>query len=240
MIGIIVQARMESERLPGKVYKKIFNKHLIEWVIFRVKKTKLVEKIVVAIPDTKKSSVLLPIIKKNKVDFYQGSLNNVLSRYIKTAEKFQIDTVIRITGDCPLIDPALIDQSVKRYLSFKNKPDYYFIEGYPRGLGDIEIIALNALKKSIQLTKRPYYLEHVMTFIEANPGLFKIKIEKAPAEFFRPDLRICVDEKSDLVLVKKIFKHFEPRENFSAQEIIEYLDKNHQIANINKNVKQKI
>jgi len=237
--GVIIQARMESERLPGKVYKKILDKHLLEHVILRIKGAKLIKKVVVAIPDTKKSSILLPIIKKNKVDFYQGSLNNVLKRYIKAAEKFQIDPIIRITADCPLIDPALIDKSIKKYTRFKKRPDYFFVEDYPHGLGDIEILTLKALKKSIRLTKNPFHLEHVMSFILENPDLFKIKIEKALPEFSRPKLRICVDEKSDLVLIKKIFEHFKPRENFSTQEIIEYLDKNPKIASINKNVKQK-
>src|SRR3989344_4990711 len=141
-IGIIIQARMESERLPGKMYKKILDKHLLEWVILRTKKAKLVKKIVVAIPDTKKSSVLLPLIKNNKVDFYQGSLNNVLERYLKTAEKF-----------------------------------------------------------------------------------------------IREGLRVCVDKPQDLILVKNIIKHFKPREDFTTEEILEYLDKNPKISDLNRHIK---
>lgn len=239
-IGIIIQARMESERLPGKMYKKILNKHLLEWVILRVKKSKLAEKIIVAIPDTKESSVLIPLIKKHKVDFYQGSLDNVLDRYIKAAEKFQIDFVIRITGDCPLIDSDLIDSSIKRYKEFNNKPDYFYIEGCPRGLGDIEIIKLEALKKSISITKKPHHIEHVVSFILENPNLFEIKIEKVLPEIFRPDLRVCVDESADLILIKKIFNHFKPREDITTREIIDYLDENPKLISINKNVRQRI
>ncbi|MEK7658938.1 MAG: glycosyltransferase family protein [Patescibacteria group bacterium] len=239
-IGIIIQARMESKRLPGKMNKKILGKHLLEMVILRAKKAKLVKKIVVAIPDTKKSSLLLSVIKNNKVNFYQGSLDNVLLRFLEAAEKFKIDPVIRITGDCPLIDPYLIDESIKKYLKFEKKPDYFFVEGYPRGLGDIEIISKKSLEKSAKLAKNPKDKEHVMTFIANNPSLFEIKIEKAPSEFFRPDLRVCVDEAFDLVLVKKIFNHFKPRIDMSVQEIIEYLDKRPKLISINKNVKQRI
>lgn len=239
-IGIIIQARMESKRLPGKMNKKILGKHLLEMIILRSKKANLVKKIVVAIPDTKKSSVLLPLIKRNKVSFYKGSLNNVLSRFLEAAEKFKIDPVIRITGDCPLIDPVLIDNSIKEYKKFKKKPDYFFIEGYPRGAGDIEILSLVALKKSARMTQNPRDLEHVITFILKNPNLFKIKIEKAPREFFRQDLRVCVDEVFDLALVKKIFNHFKPRIDMSVQEIIEYLDKSPKLISINKNVKQRV
>lgn len=239
MLGIIIQARMESQRLPGKVYKKALDKHLLEWVILRVKKAKLIEKIVVAIPDTKKSSVLLSLIKKNKVDFYQGSMDNVLDRYLKAAEKFQIDPVIRITSDCPLVDPVLIDQAAKRYLSFKDKPDYFFIEGYPFGLGDIEIFNLRVLKKTSQMTKNPYHLEHVVAFLSERPDLFKIKVGKAPLELSRKNLRVCVDELPDLILVRKIFEHFKPREDFTTKEILEYLDKNPEIAAINKDIRHK-
>ena len=238
-LGIIIQARMESERLPGKVYKKILDKRLLEHVILRVKKAKLIKKVVVAVPDTKENSVLLPLIKKNQAKFYLGSLKNVLLRYIEAAEKFQIDPIIRITADCPLIDPLLIDESVKEYKKIKKKPDYFFIEGYPRGLGDIEFLTLKALKKSIQLTKDLYHLEEVMSFILEKPGLFDMKIIKSSSNFFRPEFRLCVDEKPDLILVRKIFEHFKPREYFTAKEIIKYLDKNPELVNINKNVKQK-
>ncbi|MEK7540643.1 MAG: ElyC/SanA/YdcF family protein [Patescibacteria group bacterium] len=236
-IGIIIQARMESKRLPGKMNKKILNKHLLEWVILRSKKAKLAKKIVVAIPDTKKSSVLLPLIKRGKVNFYQGSLNNVLSRFLEAAEKFKIDPAIRITGDCPLIDPVLIDQSIKEYKSIKNKPDYFFIKGYPFGLGDIEIISFGAFKKILKITKNPYHLEHIVSFICENPDLFKIKVETAPPKFFRKDLRVCVDEPQDLVLVENIIKHFEPKEDFGAEEILKYLDENPKIAAINKSIR---
>lgn len=235
-LGAIIQARMESKRLPGKVYKKILNKHLLEHVILRVKKAKLIKKIIVAIPDTKENSILLPLIKKNKVDFYLGSLDNVLDRYIKAAEKFQIDPIVRITADCPLIDPVLIDQIVKKYLNFESKLDFFFIRDYPFGVGDIEIVTLETLKKIFRLTKNPFHFEHVISFISERPDLFKIKIEKAPSKLSRPNLRVCVDELPDLILVRKIFEHFKPREYFTTQEILEYLDKNPEIAVINKEI----
>ena len=236
-LGIIIQARMESTRLPGKVYKKILNKHLLEHVILRVKKAKSAKKIIVAIPDTKKSAVLLPLIKKNKADFYLGSQDNVLDRYIKTAEKFKLDTVVRITADCPLIDPVLIDEIVEKYLNFEKKLDFLFIKDYPFGLGDIEVISTETLKKISRLTKDPFHFEHVVSFISERPDLFNIKVEKAPSEFSRPNFRVCVDEPRDLVLVKKIFEHFKPREYFSTKEIIEYLDKNPKILAVNENIK---
>jgi len=236
-LGIIIQARMESTRLPGKVYKKVLDRHLLEWSVLRCKKSKLVKKIIVAIPDTKESSVLIPIVKKSGAELFLGSLDNVLERYVKAAEEFQVDTVIRITSDCPLIDPALIDQAVRRYSSFEEKPDYFFIEGYPFGLGDIEIVKLETLKKILQLTKDPAHLEHVVAFIAERPDLFKIKTEKAPHEFLHRELRVCVDEPEDFLLVEKIIEHFGQRDDFSTNEILDYLDKNPEIAEINKKIR---
>lgn len=237
MIGIIIQARISSKRLPKKVLKIISEKYLLEWVIIRVKKSKMARKIVVAIPDTKEDLILLPIIKKNKVDFFQGSLGNVLERFIKTAKKFNIDPVIRITADCPLIDPNLIDQSIKEYSKLKTKPDYFLIEGYPFGLGDIEIIKLKALEKSLELAKNSDHLEHVVSVISENPGIFSIIVKKAPQNLFRQDIRLCVDELPDLKLVRKITENFASEKYFSTPEILKYLDGNPKIAEINKKIR---
>ncbi|MFA5878095.1 MAG: glycosyltransferase family protein [Candidatus Staskawiczbacteria bacterium] len=237
-LGIIIQARMESKRLPGKVYKKILGKHLLEWVILRTQKSKLIQKIVVAIPDTEKSSVLLPVIKKSKVAFYQGSSDDVLDRYIKTAEKFQIDPVVRITADCPLIDWRIIDDAIG---IFKKGNYEYLVNdvsfgGYSPGF-DLDILFLETLKKIAKLTDEKRHKEHVITFPLEHPELFKIKYYKAPKNLYRQNYRLCVDEKPDLTLMRKVFGHFEPSEDFSAQEIIEYLDENPQVADINTEIK---
>jgi spore coat polysaccharide biosynthesis protein SpsF len=236
-IGIIIQARVGSKRLPKKVYRKILGRHLLEWVIIRSKKSKLAEKIIVAIPDTKEDSILLPIIKKNKADFFQGNLNNVLDRYFQAAKKFNIDPIIRITGDCPLIDPFLIDQAIKEYLKIKEKPDYFLIEGYPFGLGDIEIIRFKAIEKSLKMAKEARHFEHVVSFISDRPDLFKIKVKKAPSNLFRQDIRLCVDELPDFKLVKKVAEHFGKRIDFTTPEILKYLDESPNIAAINKNIR---
>ena len=183
----------------------------------------------VASPRTKKSLILKELVKKNGVNFYPGSLDNVLDRHIKAAEKFKIDPIIRITADCPLIDPVLIDQVIRKYNRLKEQLDYFFIKGYPQGLGDIEIVTLEALKRSARLTKKAPYLEHVITFILENPSLFKVRITKSPRRFYRPGLKLCVDEIADLTLVRRIYRHFAPRIDFSFQEVIKYLDEKYKI-----------
>ncbi|MBI2054300.1 MAG: glycosyltransferase family protein [Candidatus Staskawiczbacteria bacterium] len=236
-LGIIIQARIGSKRLLKKAYKKILGKHLLEWVVIRAKKSRLAKKVVVAIPDTKEDLIFLPLIKKNSADFFPGSLDNVLERYFKTAKKFNIDPVVRITGDCPFIDPVLIDEAIEEYLKIKKKPDYFLIEGYPFGLGDIEIISVSALEKSLKMAKDERHFEHVVSFISERPDLFKITVKKAPPGLFRQDIRLCVDELPDLKLARKVAEHFRPRMDFTTPEILEYLEKNPKTAAINRHIR---
>ncbi|MDD2731830.1 MAG: hypothetical protein PHI53_01390 [Candidatus Pacebacteria bacterium] len=236
--GIIIQARMESKRLPHKVIEEIMGKTMIEHVISRCKESKLSKKTVVAIADTPLSSKLVPIIKRSNAYLYKGSLENVLDRYIKAAERFKIDPIIRITGDCPLIDPNLIDSSIKRYNSFKKPLDYFFIYGYPRGLGDIEIFSLKGLKKAASLTNDSSHLEHVFGFFSENPAIFDIKILKAPKKFYFPNLRLCVDEAPDILLIREIFSRFKKDKGLYTPKILEYLNQNPELLEINKEVKQ--
>jgi len=236
----IIQARIGSTRLPGKVLKKINGKSMLEQVINRVKLAKKVDKVVLAIPDTSKDDVLLKLAKGLNTVCIRGSEKNVLSRFLKAAKETKAKIIVRITGDCPLIDPRIIDRTIS---IFKEESCDYLVQdvtygGYPRGF-DTEIFFLETLTKAARLAKRDYHREHVTISIYEHPEIFKIRYYKAPKKFYRPNLRLCVDEPIDLIVVRKIFKHFKPREDFTAQEIIEYLDKNPQIAAINKDVRQK-
>lgn len=236
----IIQARVGSVRFPEKVLKKINGKPMIGQVINRVKLSKKIDKIVLAIPDTVQDNVLFELAKKLNTVCIRGSEQDVLSRYLKAAKETKADIIIRITGDCPLIDQKIIDEMLDEFE--KEKCDYLLNdaknEGHPRGF-DVDIFSLEALEKIARLANKDYYREHITTFMLEHPEMFKIRYYKAPEKLYRPNYRFCIDEKPDLVLVRKIFEHFKPREDFSAEEIIEYLDKNPKIASINKNVKQK-
>lgn len=241
MKAAIIQARVGSERFPKKVLKKINGKAMVEHVINRVRMSKKIDKIVLAIPDNFEDDVLLAIAEKLNVTCVRGSEQDVLSRYLEAAKRVKADVIVRITADCPLIDSGIIDDMLKK---FEKKECDYFLDdvgygGYSRGF-DVDIFSLEVLEKASRLADKDYQREGVTDFILENPKIFRIKHHKAPERFRRPDYRLCVDEKPDLVLVKKIFEHFKPRENFTAKEIIEYLDKNSKLVDINKNVKQKL
>ncbi|MFH1968235.1 MAG: glycosyltransferase family protein [bacterium] len=236
----IIQARVGSCRLPRKVLKEINGKPILEHAVGRVKLSKNLDKIVLAIPDNSQNDILADLAKKLNIICVRGSEKNVLSRYLKAAKKVKADIIIRITADCPLIAPEIIDEMLNIFE--KEKYDYLLNDakrkGHPRGF-DVDIFFTRCLKKTASLTNKNYNKEHITTFMLEHPEIFKIKYYVAPKKLYRPDYRLCIDEELDFVLIKKIFDYFKPRENFTAEEIIKYLDKNPKIASINKNVKQK-
>ena len=120
----IVQARLNSNRLPGKILKKINKKNnVLEFLIKRLKKSKKISKIVITCPDTSEDKKIIKKLEKHKVNFFKGSELNVLDRYFKTAKKFKAHAIIRVTADCPFTDPKLIDKFLDRF--FKFKYDYF-------------------------------------------------------------------------------------------------------------------
>ncbi len=231
---------MGSARLPAKALAKIGGKPMIWHVIERAKLAKNIDKIIVATTDLTEDKKIIEVAEELGVKSFAGSENDVLDRYCKAAKKFNADIIVRVTGDCPLIDHAIIDEAVSKFK--KIKCDYLTNDsefgGHARGF-DVDIFSLKILEKIAGLADKDYFREHITTFMLGNPKLFNIAHFKAPLKFYRPDYRLCVDEKKDLILVKKVFNHFKPREDFNMQEIIEYLDSDPKTANINKKVKQK-
>ncbi len=231
---------MGSDRLPGKVLKKINGRPMLEYVINRVKLSKNLDKVILAIPSASQDDILFKLAKKLNTICIRGSEKNVLSRYLKAAKGTNTDVIIRITADAPLIDPRIIDEMLDSFE--KEKCDYLINDvrhkGHPRGF-DVDVFFTKCLEKTSKLANTDYHKEHITTFMLDHPEIFKVRYYKAPKNLCRPNYRLCVDEKLDLILIKKIFKHFRKREYFSAQEIIEYIDKNPKLADINKNVKQK-
>ncbi|MCK4821032.1 hypothetical protein KA005_35030, partial [bacterium] len=149
------------------------------------------------------------------------------------------DPIVRITGDCPLIEPAVIDEAINLY--DETHADYVYIKGYPIGVGEVEVLPLSALERILKETTSEdiYYREHVMTYIMDYPEKFKVNIQEAPELYQRSDIRLTVDEPDDLEVIRRICEHFSPRVDFSLPEVIEFLDQHPEIAALNAHVKQK-
>jgi len=238
-IVAIIQARMSSTRLPGKVMEDISGKPMLWHVINRIRYSKLIDKIVVATSINKKDDIIENFCKENGIFYYRGDEEDVLKRYYETAKIYNANKIVRITSDCPLIDPEIVDIVIKEHI--KDKVDYTsntIERTFPRGL-DTEVFNFETLKKTNELAKEKYQREHVTIFIYENPHLFKIKNVRNFKDL--SDLRWTVDEEKDLIFVREIYKRLYNQGNiFYMRDILEILKKEQDLKKINEMVKQRV
>lgn len=231
---------MTSQRLPGKVLIKISGKPILTLIFERLRACNNISDIILAIPDTEQNDILEEYAKKINCNLFRGSENDVLLRYYRAAEVFNVDTIVRITSDCPLVDPQIIDGMIEGYLN--NAFDYLAvgIEGnYPRGL-DAEVFSFETLKKVNTEAHFGYEREHVTPYIYGHPELFRIHFVEAREKLRRPDLRLTVDSEEDLQLMREVFKRLYNNENvFSIEAVIDLLDAHPELKAINAHVHQK-
>ena len=203
MIGCIVQARMGSSRLPGKTLMKIDDKNtVLDFVINQLSYSKMIDKIIIATTNLKGDDIIENFIQKYDMGFFRGNSDDVLDRYFQCAKNFSIDTIVRITADNPLIDPTIIDDLIKKFLS--NSYDYIsnaFVRTFPYGT-EVEIFSFNALEKAWKNATSLFEREHVTPYFHNNPQLFKIHYEKNSKNL--SNLRWTLDNENDLILIKAI------------------------------------
>ncbi len=231
-IAIFLAARSGSRRLPNKHFLKINNKlSVIDVCIKRLKKSKRVKKIFLCTTKRKEDYKFKKVCLENGIFFFAGSTNNVLKRFIDCAKKNSIENIIRITADCPLIEPKLIDRCVK--IHFKKRVDYtsnILKLSYPDGL-DVEIVKLKALLKSQKICQNINNKEHVTSFIRSSK-IFKKYNLKSSKDF--SDRRWTLDNKQDFNFIKKIFNFFYPKIFFDWKEIIKAETKYKNLLNLKK------
>ncbi|MEK7463289.1 MAG: glycosyltransferase family protein [Patescibacteria group bacterium] len=225
----IIQARMSSTRLPGKVLKKIGGRTLLEILIERVKRATFVNKIIIATTDKEEDKKIVDLAKKLGLEYFQGSENDVLDRYYQAAKKFKADIIIRMTGDCPLMDPKVIDRVVGFYKENSDKFDYasnVHPPTFPDGM-DVEVFPFEVLKKTWKNAELPSEREHVTAYIANHPEIFKI------GNILRKDdvssMRLTVDSKEDFEVVKRIIENFPDKKDFGLEDILDLKRKNPKI-----------
>jgi glutamate-1-semialdehyde 2,1-aminomutase len=234
-IVAIVQARMGSVRFPGKVMQLLANKTVIEILIERLKKAKTIDEIVVATTTDISDDALVRLLECNKISVIRGDRDDVLGRYVKAAEMSKAQIVVRITGDCPLVDSELVDDLVKEYLS--SGVDYVSNidpPSFPDGL-DIEVFSYEALIMANAGAKGKNQREHVTPFLRNNK-LFRKKTVTHSEDLSR--YRWTIDEPADLVLIKQIFEYFLPEATFSWKEVLKLKEKIPGVFDINKENKR--
>ncbi len=213
----IVQARMGSTRMPGKVLKEIQGISLIELILRRLSHAIRIDQIVVATSHDPKNALLVEKVESLGFVCEQGSETDVLDRYYQTALKQAADVVVRITGDCPLVDPHLVDQCLDRF--FEAKVDYLSNANpptYPDGL-DIEVMTFNALRQAHRLATDPFDREHVTPFLRKS-DLFNRDSVVGTED--HSNLRWTVDEPEDLKVIKNVFDNLGVERLFGWEEVL--------------------
>ena len=232
-IVALVQARMGSTRLPNKVMKQIGGIPMIELLITRLSRAKELDEIVVASSVDKRNQPLVEHVRKLGFACEQGSENDVLDRFVQAARAHQADVVVRITGDCPLVDPELVDEVIR---GFKAAGVDYFSNvsppTYPDGL-DIEVFTLNALEQANRETDKSFDREHVTPYLREQ-GRFNTASMQHNQDYSA--LRWTVDEPADFSVIEQVFYYFHPRTDFTWREVLDLQLKQPEIFNINQHL----
>ena len=225
----IVQARTSSTRLPGKVLKPLGNNTMLVQQIRRMQKSKMLSEIIVATSTESSDDAIQTLCEEHEFDYYRGSLNDVLSRYYNAAVKHEAEVVVRVTGDCPLSDPYLIDEVIKLHL---NKDSKYTSNcrpaTFPDGF-DVEVFDFDLLEDAYENAKLPSEREHVSPYIVKN-------IEKLNYENDEDlsAMRVTVDNEEDLQVVTKIYDALDGDNRlFEYREVITFLKNNPQVTKLN-------
>jgi glutamate-1-semialdehyde 2,1-aminomutase len=231
----IVQARMNSTRFPKKVLSKINNHTLIEILLKRLSRSKLINQIILATTISQDDDLLQNHVEEIGFSVFRGDVENVLKRYYDAATKYNADIIVRITGDCPLIDSSIVDKVISLFLD--NNVDYAantYPPSFPDGL-DVSVFSYQSLKEAFTNAKSDHEKEHVTPYLR-NSLLFK-KINLSN-DIDLSKLRWTVDEYVDYKLVKNIFECFSPNIYFSFQEILKLKSEKPILFEMNNEIKR--
>lgn len=233
----IIQARMGSTRLPGKIMQPILGKPMLWWDIHRVSKARLIDEVVIATTTETRDDVTEQFCRDNGWTVFRGSEDDVLDRYYQAAKQHGAEQVVRITSDCPLIEPSVIDLVVSAHLSRYPSADYtsnVIARSYPRGL-DIEVFTFAALEQAWNEDHSPWR-EHVTPYLYRNPDKFTLGEVTNPTDC--SDYRLTVDTPEDFALVTRIFEHF-GHGDFTWQQVIDTLKQYPDWLTLNRDIHQK-
>lgn len=237
MTSAIIQARLGSTRLPGKVLKDLNGKPLIEQIINRLRNCKNVDNIVLATTINELDDRLESWCKENNISCFRGDENNVLKRYYDTATQYKSDIVIRITADDPFKDPKVIDAVIDLLktenldFAFNNNPP-----SFPEGL-DTEVFTFSAIKKAAEADTTDFEKEHVTQYFYHNPQIFKCKNLSYKENVSH--IRLTVDTEQDFELASRIYTKLSPNnEMFYLEDILSLIKKEPELLEVNKGVKR--
>lgn len=239
---IISQARMTSTRLPGKVLKQVLGKALLEYQIERLQRVTLADRLVIATTDQPEEEPIIALCQLLNVACFRGPVEDVLARYYGAAQEYHADIVVRITSDCPLIDPAVLDRVIHFYID--HAPEYDYVTNtlvpeltYPRGM-DTEVFSFQALHEAYLEAQDQAEREHVTIFMKRRPERYRLANVPYHQNYSR--YRWTVDTPEDFRLIEKIITTLYPvKPQFSLEDCLELCDQHPEWIEINAHIQQK-
>lgn len=232
----IIQARMGSTRLPGKVLAEIRGHPMLWHVVERTRAAETLDKVVVATTTQQADNVIVEFCREQGIDCFRGSEQDVLDRYYHAAREHAADAVVRITSDCPLIDPEIVDKTVRAFIA--GHPDYAsnrIVPTYPRGL-DTEVMTFRALEIAWREARQPYQRTHVTPFLYENPDRFTILSVTGERDYSA--YRWTVDTPEDLELVRAVYARMQG-DGFLLNDVVGLMEREPELADLNRSVAQK-
>jgi spore coat polysaccharide biosynthesis protein SpsF len=233
----IIQARMGSTRLPGKVLLDLGGATVLARVVRRLERSQQITKVVVATTTAPGDEAIVLECERLHVLSFRGSECDVLDRYYQTTRLYPAEAVVRITSDCPLIDPALVDETIRVFRD--ERADYasdVLPRTYPRGL-DSEVFTSAALDRAWRDAHEPYEREHVTAYLYEHPEIFRLASARGDVDYSH--YRWTLDTPEDLSLLRAIYSRFDNRDDFRWQDVIALMEREPELAELNSQVLQK-
>ncbi|NLT23684.1 MAG: NTP transferase domain-containing protein [Syntrophorhabdus sp.] len=236
----IIEARMKSSRLPGKVLKPILGRPMLEMLVERIKRSRCLDQVVIATTVSGSDDPIVELAEKLGVGCFRGSEEDVLDRVLSAAHEYNADVIVEITGDCPLIESKKIDDMLKAYHYLDHDFMANRLDGsYPPGLG-LRIFRRQTLERVDSLTKDPVDREHVTLYVWEHPESFSIYHFQNNLDRRYWDIRLTVDNDEDFLLIERIFEELYPIEpDFGVYEIIDLLKAHPELLEINRHIQDK-
>ena len=228
---------MASTRLPGKVLQDLEGETMLARVVNRLRRARLINELLVATTDRPADDAIVKECHRLEVPVSRGDQNDVLDRYFRASQLAKAEIVVRITSDCPLIDPEITDKTIGAFL--KARPDYasnVLVRTYPRGL-DTEVMSVAALGRAWQAARKSYEREHVTPYIYEHPAEFKLLSVTEDED--RSGYRWTLDTAEDLAFVRAIYIRLKDKAMFGWRDVLELLDREPALIELNRSVTQK-
>jgi len=234
-LGITIEARFSSSRLPGKVLRPLYGKPMLAQMIERLKHVKLADVIVLATTDQPEDAPVAELAKELGIGYYRGSSDDVLDRVLKAAQKYDIDLIVETCGDCPVIDPKILEKQIQTF--FDHDVDYvgcHLVKTFPWGL-DGKLFTTKTLEEVAQITREPADRENVSLYIYEHPQKYKLLNIEAEGRCRRPDLRLVVDYLEDFNLIETIYKRlYDKNPAFSYEDILDLFEREPELQYMNR------